>query len=204
MQIRRFFLNPIIILTLAGFILAGCGRSPLPCFYTLSSMPDQFASGRTGPAAGAVVGVGPVRMADYLDQSQIVTRTGDHQMSKDQFHRWAGPLKNNLTYVLADNIGSMLPTQQVHLFPWRQAVPIDFQVTVDVVRFDGHLGDAAHLETRWTIFQGPDKKLVKTRRSDISEPVTGADYSDLVAAQSRALARLSQEIVQAIREAGRI
>jgi hypothetical protein len=72
-----------------------------------------------------------------------------------------------------------------------------------VVRFDGQLGDAAWLETRWSVFKGPEKKLLKTSRSSISEPVTGADYSDLVAAQNRALAKFSREIAAAIKQAGK-
>jgi uncharacterized lipoprotein YmbA len=82
-------------------------------------------------------------------------------------------------------------------------VPIDYQVTVDVVRCDGRLGDAAWLEARWSIFKGPENKLLKTSRSNISEPVTGADYGHLVAAQSRTLAKLSQEIAAAIQQAGK-
>jgi uncharacterized lipoprotein YmbA len=81
-------------------------------------------------------------------------------------------------------------------------VPIDYQVAVDVVRCDGRLGDAAYLEARWSIFKGQDKKLLKTMRSSISAPVTGPGYADLVAAESRALAQLSQEIAQTIQGAG--
>jgi uncharacterized lipoprotein YmbA len=81
-------------------------------------------------------------------------------------------------------------------------VPIDYQVAVDVVRCDGRLGDAAWLEARWSIFQGPEKKLLKMHRSNIREPVMGPDYTALVAAQSRAVAKLSQEIAQAIQKAG--
>lgn len=203
MQVRHFSPHPAVILIILVMPLSGCGRSPNPRFYTLSAMPDQFAASRAGQGQNAVVGIGPIRMADYLDQSQIVTRTSDNQVVKAEFNRWSGPFKNNFTNVLADNIGALLPTQQIHLFPWRQAVPIDFQVTVDVVRCDGRLGDSAILETRWSIFQGPEKKLLTTRRSSITEPVAGPDYADLVAAQSRAVGRLSREIVQTIRGAGR-
>ena len=81
-------------------------------------------------------------------------------------------------------------------------MPIDYQIVLDIVRCDGRLGDAAWLEARWSIVQGPDKKLLKTMRSSIREPVTGPDYADLVAAQSRALAKLSQDIASAIQGAG--
>jgi uncharacterized lipoprotein YmbA len=40
-------------------------------------------------------------------------------------------------------------------------------------------------------------------RSSIREPVMGADYAALVAAQSRALAKLSQEIAEAVQGAGK-
>ena len=49
----------------------------------------------------------------------------------------------------------------------------------------------------------PEKKLLKTHRSSIREPVSGADYAALVAAQSRAIAKLSQEIAEAIQGAGK-
>jgi hypothetical protein len=65
------------------------------------------------------------------------------------------------------------------------------------------LGDAVWLEVRWSLIGGPEKKLLKTNRSSIREPVGGGDYAALVAAQSRALAKLSQEIVEAIQRAGK-
>jgi len=195
--------NLSIITVLVVILLSGCSRSPSPRFYTLSPIQDQVISRSSSARQNAIIGIGPVKMADYLDQSQIVTRTGDNQVVKAEFNRWVGPLKNNFVNVLAEDIGFLLPTDQIQLFPWRTDLPIDYQVTVDVVRFDGRLGDTARLESRWNILQGPERKLVKTGRSSISEPVTGPDYADLVAAQSRALGRLSQEIVQGIKGAGR-
>ncbi len=203
MQVKPFSRDLLIILVIVVIFFSGCSRSPAPRFYTLSPIQDQVITMRSSMVQNPVVGIGPVKLADYLDQSQIVTRTTDNQLVKAEFNRWVGPLKNNFINVLADNIGFLVPTEQIQLYPWRNTVPIDFQVAVDVVRCDGRLGDAAWLETRWSIFQGSEKKLVKTMRSSISEPVTGADYSDLVAAESRALGRLSQEIAQAIKGAGR-
>jgi hypothetical protein len=203
MQLKTFSRELSFILMLLFFFPGGCSRSPLPKFYTLNPIQDQVISRRSSAGQNAVIGIGPVRMADYLDRSQIVTRTSDNQVMRAEFDRWAGPLRDNFTNILAENIGFLLPTDQIQLFPWRTDLPIDYQVTVDVVRFDGRLGDAARLESRWSVLQGKERKLVKTGRSSISEPVTGSGYADLVAAQSRAVGRLSQEIVQGIKEAGR-
>jgi uncharacterized protein len=203
MRVAPFSRPLAVILVIGAIFLSGC-RSQSPRFYSLSPIQeDQVISKRKSPAQNAVVGIGPVKLADYLDQSMIVTRTGENQAVKAEFDRWVGSLKDNLINVLADNIGLLLPTERIYLFPWRVSVPIDYQVVVDVVRCDGRLGDAVWLEARWSILGGQDKKLLKTNRSNIHEPVSGADYAALVAAQSRALAKLSQEIVEAIQRAGK-
>jgi len=192
-----------VILVVAAIFLSGC-RSQSPRFYSLSPMQeDQVIPQRKSPARNAVVGIGPVKLADYLDQSMIVTRTGDNQAVKAEFDRWAGSLKDNFINVLADNIGFLLPTERIYLYPWRVSVPIDYQILLDIVRCDGRLGDAVWLEARWSIMKGPEKKLLKTNRSSLREPVSGPDYAALVAAQSRAVARLSQEIVEAMQAAGK-
>ena len=203
MRVTPFSRGLPVILAIAAICLGGC-RSQSPRFYTLNPIQeDQVISKRKSPAQSAVIGIGPVKLADYLDQSMLVTRTSDNEAVKAQFDRWAGSLKDNFINVLADNLGVLLLTERIYLYPWRVSVPIDYQVMLDIVRCDGRLGDAVWLEVRWSIIGGPEKKLLKTHRSSIREPVTGADYAALVAAQSRALGKLSQEIAEAIQGAGK-
>jgi uncharacterized lipoprotein YmbA len=204
MRVTPFSRGLPVILAIVAIFLGGCTRSQTPRFYALSPIPEDLViSKRNSPAQNAVIGIGPVKLADYLDQSELVTRTGDNQAVKAEYDRWVGSFKDDLVNVLADNIGFLLPTERIYLYPWRPSVPIDYQVVVDVIRCDGRLGDAAWLVARWSVFGGPEKKLLKTNRSSIREPVTGADYAAVVAAQSRALARLSQEITEAIQGAGK-
>src|SRR5208337_315788 len=203
MRVVPFLRGLPVILSIAVIFLGGC-RSQTPRFYTLSPIQeDQVISKRKSSAQNAVIGVGPVKLADYLDQAMLVTRTSDNQAVKAEYDRWVGSFKDNFINVLADNIGFLLSTERIYLYPWRTSVPVDYQVVLDVVRCDGRLGDAAWLEARWSIFQGPEKKLLKINRSSIREPVTGTDYAAVVAAQSRALAMLSQDIAEAIQGAGK-
>jgi uncharacterized protein len=200
MRVRQFSFNLLVILALVAVSLSGClSRSQTPRFYALNPMQeDQVISKRKSSVHNAVIGIGPVKLADYLDQSDLVTRTSDNQIVKAEYDRWAGSLKDDFINVLADDISFLLSTDRIHRYPWSPSVPIDYQVAVDVIRLDGRLGESAWLEARWSIFQGPGKKLLKIKRSTIQEPVTGADYAALVAAQSRAVAKLSQEIASAI------
>jgi uncharacterized lipoprotein YmbA len=191
-----------VILAILVIFLGGCTRSQTPRFYTLNPMQqDEVISKRENPAPNRVIGIGPVKLADYLDQSDLVTRRSDNQLVKAEYDRWAGSFKNDFINVLAENIGFLVPASQIYLYPWRGSVPIGYQVALEVVRCDGRLGEAAVLVARWSIFGGPDRKLLKMGRSSIREPVTGADYAALVAAQSRAVAKLSQDIAEAIKGA---
>ena len=203
MRVAPFSRGLPVILAIAAIFLGGC-RSQSPRFYTLSPIQeDQVIPKRKSPVQNAVIGIGPVKLADYLDQSMLITRTSDNQAVKAEFDRWVGSLKDDFINVLADNLGSLLSTERIYIYPWRMSVPIDYQVVLDIVRCDGRLGEAAWLEVRWSTLGGPEKKLLKTNRSSIREPVSGTDYAALVAAQSRALGKLSQEIAEAIQGAGK-
>jgi len=68
-----------------------------------------------------------------------------------------------------------------------------------VIRFDGSLGGDVSLIARWAVLEGKEKKLVSVRKSTIIEPSGGQGYEAMVAADSRALEKLSREIAEAIR-----
>ncbi|MGB5619638.1 MAG: PqiC family protein [Desulfobacterales bacterium] len=199
------FFRWLPIILVIGFFLNGClGRSQSPRFYTLSPVTENKAMAQSDtPASDVNIGIGPIKLADYLDQSKLVTRTGDNRIVKAKFDLWAGAFKDNLTNVLAENIGILLPTERIYIYPWRLSEPMDYQIILDVVRFDGDLGEDAWLVARWSIVGGKDKELLAVNRSSIREPVSGPDYNALVSAQSRALAKLSHEIVKAIQAASR-
>ena len=199
---RDMFYSRWLLLTLAIviFTLNGClGKSQSPRFYALNPMSENEAKVKNDtPARDAIIGIGPIKLADYLDQSKLVTRTDDNRMVKAEFDLWAGSFKDNLTNVLAENIGFLVPTEHIYIYPWRQSVPVDYQIVLDVVRFDGELGKDAWLVARWSLLSGENKALLTVNRSSIQEPVTGSGYAAMVAAQSRALAKISREIVDAL------
>ena len=194
-----------VILVMGLFFLDGClGRSQSPRFYTLSPLTEDKAMAKSDTQARDTrIGIGPIKLADYLDQSKLVTRTGDNRLVKAEFDLWAGAFKDNLTNVLAENIGLLVPTERIYIYPWRLSEPMDYQIILDVVRFDGDLGKDAWLVARWSIVGGKDKEVLEVGRSSIREPVNGSGYDALVTAQSRALAKLSHEIVEAIQAASR-
>jgi uncharacterized lipoprotein YmbA len=185
--------------TIALLFFSGCGgRSPQPRFYTLTSISDaQNWQTDQDLHRKVTIGIGPVKLADYLNQNRIITRI-DNNIKQAEYDQWSGSLKSNLSNVLAENIGYKLQTDSVFLFPWRSSVPIDYQLTVDIIRFDGQLGGEVVLVARWNLIRGEEKEFIAIKRSEIRVKTDNQSYDAFVKGQSQALGKLSSEIKTAI------
>jgi len=124
--------------------------------------------------------------------------TSANQVELDEFNRWASPLGNNISRVVAVNLGALLGTPNVTLFPQMLAADADFRVAIEVQRFDSTPGEAAVLDAVWTVRRAKDAKA-DTGRTTVRETVQEKSIEALVAAHSRAMARLSQDIAAAVR-----
>ena len=192
-KLTAYVLCPLLI------AVAGCSRTQTAKFYTLNALTD----GQPGKQAVAserdiAVGLGPIRLPEYLDRPQIVTRVSPNEVRFAEYHRWAGPLAGNISSILAENLSSLLGSNLVALFPWKSTTPIDCRVEIDITRFDGNPGDSVALQSQWTVFSEDRKRVLASKSSSFSKPVNGKGYEGLVAAQSRVLAALGQEIAKAI------
>lgn len=182
--------------TLIILVFSGCGTSPKPDFYHLE---QSVSTQLTGLERGVAIGIGPVNMAPYLDRPQIVTRAGNHKLELSEFNRWSEPLKSSVSRVIAVKLSNLLETNRVFLLPRREkSIPLDYQVTIDIARFDGELGGDANLTARWTIYDKSEKAIL-TKVSIITEASGGEGFEHLVAAENRALQMLSREIAEAIK-----
>lgn len=192
---RRFLLFGLGLL----FVL-GCASSPSPRFYTLSSL-QEGGSERRGfvSGQGPVITVGPIKFPAYLDRTEIVTRSSSNKITLSDFDLWAGSLAEDFSRALAENLSVLLSTEIVTVYPRLHPEFAKYQIGVDVIRFDGPLGGDVSLIARWAIFEGKDKKLVSVRKSTIIEPSGGKGYEAMVAADSRALEKLSREIAETIK-----
>ena len=185
-------LKKMLLIVLAGSWLAGCsGISPPAHFYTLQ--PDLTIA----PAADArtlSIGLGPVDLPDLLNRPQIVVRTNAYSVDRAEFHLWAGDLKDSMLRMLSHQIMHDLGTEHVAIYPWPRHRVLDYQVRIDILRFDGELGGSAALQGTWTLIDGEGRNELKTRSFALSETTGSADHAALVAAMSRLLTRLGNLI----------
>jgi uncharacterized lipoprotein YmbA len=177
-------------------VLGGCFSTSPTRFYVLPTLTD------TGPPPAAVkrevtIGVGPVTLHPYLDRRQMVTRTSQAKLTMAEFDQWAAPLQDTVAHLLAENLALLIPTERVWTAPWPRAIAVDYQVLVDVTRFDGTTGGEVVLAARWGLMAADGKELLM-RQSRFSTPTGGQDYEATATAMSQALGALSRDIATAI------
>ena len=207
MPIRTFPSFALTLAAVAAVALAGCGTDKPTQLYVLSATAAQPAS--MSPQ-GVSIGVGPITLPKYLDRPQIVTGVSANELSQANLDQWGGDLNDNITRVLATNLSNLLATDRVSLYPWTNRVPIDFQVTMDVTKFEVTPDGSAVLSVFWTIQNGSDGTVMEMSRSTYRSPVAGADssgtgttdsarpYDAVVAAMSRDIGSLSKDIAAKI------
>jgi uncharacterized lipoprotein YmbA len=117
----------------------------------------------------------------------------------DEFNRWAAPLQDNITRVVAENLVAMLGTPHVMLSSQTLSADTGYRVAFEVQRFESVPGESASLDAVWTVRRMQDGKI-ETGRSTFREPAKDKGYDALAAAHSQAIARMSQDIADALRK----
>lgn len=173
-------------------VIAGCSTTPSH-FYMLS-----VTAAPSAPSSQLSIVVGPVSIPASVDQPAIVVSTGPNQVSMDDFNRWASPLQSEISHVVAANLVALLGTPHVSQFQHALNAAADYRVAIEVQNFASVMGEAATLDAVWIVRRTKDGKA-QSGRTTLSEPAPERTYEALVAAHSRALARMSQDIANAVR-----
>ena len=190
----------IIVACVTLLTVFGCGTSQPSHFYVLRAMAPSSVSGLSDTKASSLsFGLGPVTLPKYLDRPQIVTQAGGHEVELAEFHKWAEPLSENVSHVLAENLSVILSTDRIEQYPWRSTAPVDYQIVVDVLQFDGTRGGEAVLSARWRLVGGNEQTVLTTRKTHVTHHQTSQDYEGLAEAMSHNLEDLSREIAEAIK-----
>lgn len=193
---------PRSLALLAFIALGGCsgllgGESVPTDYYLLSALPrtEQTAAVKDAPT----VGVFPVRLPAYLDRTSMVTRTSANELDLAQFDAWGAPLSQNMTSVIAENLSILIPSERVFPAPVNIAIPINYEVAVDVVEFERDPAGTVRLAARWSLMSDGGRQVYALRRSGFEIGGVPMDYDAIAAAMSNLLGELSKDIAAEIR-----
>jgi uncharacterized protein len=178
-----------------GVLTTSCllGRGDPTRFYVLT--PTVPVS--TSAPASLGIGLGPIVMPGYLRRPMLATRVDGTQVRYADFDRWAEPLPAMFARTLGRDLSALLDAARIVPYPWYPATPLDVVVRVNVLAFEADVHGNARLEACWTI----QNRSATVRRGDcsmIAEAVARDDAELQVAALSRAVGQLAQQIANAV------
>jgi len=179
-------------------VSACAGKTPPTRYYVLDPVSKSAAATPAQAQAGPVVGVMTVDLPEYLNQPGITTRGPANEVVRADFDQWAGPLADEVTRVVSENLSRMLPSDRVTAAAGSRSIPPDFVVEIEIARFELDQKGAVQLIARWTVLRDSDQSLLAMRTSRISRPVAQAGYNGTVNAMSGALADLCRQISDVI------
>ncbi|MDD4183719.1 MAG: PqiC family protein [Candidatus Omnitrophica bacterium] len=181
--------------------LNGCmsvSNSPNPRFYTLYASDKEKNSQEFNIPANTIIGIGPVRIPEYLNRPQIVTNNKDKTIFFDEFNRWAESLDFALARLINNDLTLIIPKTSLQMFPWDLTIAVKYQVIVDVVQLENNLNHDLLFVTQWSIIDLEKKRAVFTKRSEFRHDIYPHNYYGLTEALSAATMSLSKEVAQGL------
>jgi uncharacterized lipoprotein YmbA len=133
----------------------------------------------------------------YLERQQIATRTSTNRLSYSESDRWAAPLAQSFSSVVAQNIAHLVNTARLIPFPWQSIDAPDYQVKVEVMQFEANSNREAWLTARWSVID-KNKKLLVDQRTALTRRAASLSTEDLVKALSATVGELSREIAKTL------
>ncbi|MEJ2471999.1 MAG: PqiC family protein [Desulfuromonadales bacterium] len=198
-RIPLHILNRYFVVFALLAVLAGCfAKAPAIRYYNLGSLATQTDPTITLDKSDISVGVGPVTLPEYLKRARIATRVAAHQYRFDPNHRWAGLLEEDLVRVISTNLGVLLGTDRVAIFPWGSYFRPDCRIVISIDQFDSAFDGDAVLRAHWSINDSAGKTLLASGQSTHRLPLEDGHYESLVTAQSDLLIAFSRELAEQI------
>ena len=181
-----------ILLLTAPLLVACASKSVADEYYLLSPMAQPLPS--TSDTSSVVLGVGPVTIPSYLDRSTIVTRSAANRPEINSGYRWAEPLSENINRVLLDNLERAGVASRLEVFPWNSRDMVEWQIVVDIDRFERQADGNVFLGARWKLVRFSTGEIVHAGRYNKTSRPQETTIDGAVIAMSSLLADLTSEI----------
>jgi uncharacterized lipoprotein YmbA len=195
----------VFALCALGLFLTSCslmkppkGVTPRSFVLTPVSVPSPTA--RT-TSTNMGVGIRPVKMPGYLSTKALTMRQSNNEIVHLESLLWAERLDTALQRVLAEDIGALIPTDQVRLSRWApEAVAVEVDVNVD--RFDVDSEGRGVLTAWWRLLSPGDEKVIASGRFSASRkgPPPNTDPVGAATLMSNLAADLAETLARAIKE----
>jgi uncharacterized lipoprotein YmbA len=179
----------------AAFLIAGCidlapQHDPTRIFVLTAP-----AMGNAPRGDGVLkLGIKRIELPEYLMNPKMVVRKDGFEIVHSDFHRWGEDLDMAIGRIVGNHLLKRNFINSVSTIPWSEKIDHDFEIRIQIDRFEGVGSSAARLEARWTIRSVASGEFVRTGYTSASRDWDGSDYLALTSALSDTLGTLAGEI----------
>jgi uncharacterized protein len=191
----------IMILALVMALGFGCSSVPPMRFYALNPLdPGPALVTATPPSTFLSIEVGSLRLPQYLERPQIVTRRSASRLEVEEFHQWGGNLRKDMMRVLAKNLSQLLATPRIFISPYSGQAPPDFRVELEVMKFERDPDGKVRLSVQWSVTAPRDQSLLLAQMTELESPsvAVGPDMEPTVTAMSLLWGEMSRLIAETL------
>jgi uncharacterized lipoprotein YmbA len=187
---------------LCGLALSGCLKlkpvaDPARFFVLAASLPPASAAPAVqGPALGLALASYP----SYLDSNRLALRKSKHEILYLDWVLWAEHLDRGLLRVLGLNLTRSLQNATLQLEDWKREA-VDFEVWLDLVRFEPDERGLVTLEVDWRIVRPATSEVLRVGTSQVQKqgPPLPENPDGAVATLSAVLADFARELAQVLK-----
>lgn len=175
------------LVLLAIVTVAGCSSSvpSLNQYLLRSDTPSQFKV----EEQSAVVGLGTVVVASYIDGLGLVLETSGGEVRAARDHQWAEPLRDSLRVFMAQEVSA----QAGQVIRANHSGENDWQRRIDlrIDQLHGSPNGAAKLVAYWQVFDIDERTIVSENGFSETQALTVDGYEALVTAEKVLLRKLA-------------
>ncbi|MDM8535705.1 PqiC family protein [Desulfobacterales bacterium HSG17] len=198
----KHILPGVLFITLL-FVLSGCmsGASVKTRYYVLNPVaPESGEAIPKNSTDNISLEIISLRLPQYLERPQIVTRSHQNQLQLSEYHQWAGNLRKNVTIVLARNLSRFLKTPNVIVPPQSTRIQPDFRVQLEIMQFEMDAEGTVQFSGQWRLWSRDQKTAPVTQIVELARAIElkGGDYAGIVQAMEEVLGEVSLLIADVI------
>lgn len=188
------------LVTFCFLILSACGTSPAVHYYALESTGTRVAQDDEG---SPIMAVGAIRIPEYLNRSQMVTRGSGAEVIVDDFNHWAEPLDEAIHRVLASNLDVMLDSMVVIAYPSTTTIHSDYRLVGRMDRFTAGPDGMVVLNVQWGVTDAGGVVQVSPRRARFeSQAEKPGNPGSIAQSMSAVLEQFSRAIAAEVESIG--
>ncbi len=183
-QYKVYRITPIII---ALSLVTACSATTDPTrFYSLKST-HTVGTIKNIAEKTYSLSIESISIPRLLDRPQIVSRIGENEIKRSEFHQWGGSVVEEIQQLFTKNLEIELSNTHFYLLTRESRLRPDYTLYLNITRLDGELGNYATVEITWLLESVENGEI--TNRGTILQttPLATKRYSDYIATLQRLL-----------------